>query len=86
MYLYYKYASYGSRLVVLSYVYDCVYCYTSEKLGKLFFDTLGNILHVNFLGYAHWFMFIRISQLKYHSISVETARYSTSVVSNIYTL
>ena len=39
------------------------------------------MLHVNFLGYAHWFMFIRISQLKYHSISVETARYSTSVVS-----
>ena len=43
-------------------------------------DTLGKIFHVNFLGYAHWFMSIRISQMEYHSISVDRARYSTSVV------
>ena len=30
MYVYYKYASDGSKLVVLSYVDDCVYYYTSE--------------------------------------------------------
>ena len=80
MYLYYKYAPYGSRLVVLSYIYDCVYWYKSEELGKWFVDTLGKIFHVNFLGYAHWFMSIRISQLKYHYISVDQARYATSVV------
>ena len=33
---------------------------------------------MNFLGYAHCFMSIRISQLKYHSISVDQARYATS--------
>ena len=35
---------------------------------------------MNFLGYAHWFMSVRISQLKYHSISVDQARYATSIV------
>ena len=34
-----------------------------------------------FLGFAHWFMSIRISQLKDHSISVDQARYATSIVS-----
>ena len=63
---------------MLSYVDDCVYCYTNEDLGKCFVDTLGKRLHVNFSGYAHWFMSIRISQLKDHSISVDQARYSTS--------
>ena len=35
---------------------------------------------MNFLGYAHWFMSIRISQLKDYSISVDKAIYATSVV------
>ena len=35
---------------------------------------------MNFLGYAHWFMSIIISQLKYHSISVDQDRYDTSIV------
>ena len=43
-------------------------------------DALGNILHVNFLGYAHWFMSIIISQMKYNSISVDQAIYVTSIV------
>ena len=41
---------------------------------------MGKILHVNFLGYAHWFMSIRISQLRDHSISVNQPRYATSIV------
>ena len=77
---YYKYAPDGSKIVVLSYVDDCVYWYTNEDLGKWFFDTLGKRFHVNFLGYAHWFMSIRISQLKDHSIYVDQARYATSIV------
>ena len=40
-------------------------------------EILGKILHVNFLGYAHWFMSIRISQMKYNSISLYQARYAT---------
>ena len=71
---------YGSKIVVLSYVDDCFYWYTNEDLGKWFVDTLGNIFHANFLGYAHWFMSIRISQLKNHSISLDQARYATSIV------
>ena len=35
---------------------------------------------MRFLGYAHWFMPIRISQMRDHSISVDQARYSTSIV------
>ena len=64
----------------MSYVDDCVYWYTNEDLGKWFVDTLGKRYHVNFLGFAHWFMSIRISQLKDHSISVDQARYATSIV------
>ena len=80
MSIYYKYAPDGCKCFVLSYVDDCVYWYTNEDLGKWFVGTLGNIVHVNFLGYAHWFMSIRISQLRDHSISVDQARYATSIV------
>ena len=59
--IYYKHALDGSKLVVLSYVDDCVFCYKSAELGKWFVDTVGKIFHVNFLRYAHWFMSIRIS-------------------------
>ena len=41
---------------------------------------LGKEIPWNFLGYAHWFMSIRISQLKDNSISVDQARYATSIV------
>ena len=34
MYIYYKYAPDGSKIVVLSYVDDCVYWYNFEYLGK----------------------------------------------------
>ena len=43
-------------------------------------DTLGNRSHVKFLGYAHWFMSIRISQMKNHSISEDQDRYANSIV------
>ena len=43
-------------------------------------DTLGNIFHVNLLGYAHWFMSTRISHMKDHSISVGQDRYDISIV------
>ena len=54
MYIYYKYALDGSKIVVLSYVDDCVYWYTNEDTGKWFVDTLGKRYHVKLLGYAHW--------------------------------
>ena len=34
MSIYYKYAPDGSKIVVLSYVDDCVYWYTNEDLGN----------------------------------------------------
>ena len=66
--------------VVLSYIDDCVYWYTAETLGKWFLDTLGKRFHMNFLVSAHWFMSIRISHMKYHSISVYQDRYDTSIL------
>ena len=66
MSIYDKYAPDGSKNVVLSYVDDCVYWYTNEDIVKWFVDTLGKRFHVKFLGFAHWFMSIRISQLKDH--------------------
>ena len=60
----YKYEPDRSKLVVLYYVDGCVYLYTYEELGNWFVDTLGKILRVKLLGYAHWYMSIRISQLK----------------------
>ena len=80
MSIYYKYAPNGSKVVVLSYVNDCVYWYKNEDIGKWFVDTLGKIFNVNFLGYTHWFMSIRIYQLKDHSISVDQAIYDSSIV------
>ena len=66
-------------MVVLSYVDDCVYWYTNEDIGKWFVDTLGKRFHVKFLGYAHLFMSVRMSQLKDHSNYVYQARYATSI-------
>ena len=80
MSVYYKYAPDGYKIVVLSYVDDCVYWYTNEDPVKWFVDTLRKRFHVNLLGYAHWFMSIGISQLKDHYIYVDQARYATSIV------
>ena len=80
--VYYKYVPDGPKLVVLYYVDEFVYWYTYEEIEKLFVDTLGKRLHMKFLGYAHWFIYIRISQLKDHSISVDQDRYITYVVPN----
>ena len=80
MYIYYKYAPDGSKIVGLSYVDDFFYWYTSEDLGKCFGGTLGKIFHVNFLGYSHWFMSITIYHMKDHSISVDQSIYATSIV------
>ena len=80
MYIYYKYASDETKIIVLSFADDCVYWYTFEALVKWFVDTLGKRFHVNFLGYEHWFMSISISQMKDHSIYVDQARYFTSIV------
>ena len=78
MFVYYKYVTDGPKLVVLSYVDDCEYWYTYKELVKWFVDTLVKIFQVNFFGCANWFISIRISQLKDHSISVDNARYDTS--------
>ena len=63
----------------LSYVDECVYWYTSKALEKYFVDTLVMIFLVSFLGYENWSMSIRISHIKDHSISVDQARYFTSI-------
>ena len=60
MSIYYKYVPVGTKIVVLYYADECVYRYTSGTLGKQIVDNLGKILHVNLLGYAHWFVSIRI--------------------------
>ena len=49
MSIYYNYAPDGSKIIVLSYVYDCVYWYKNEDLRKWFFGNLGKRFHVNFL-------------------------------------
>ena len=66
MSIYYKYAPYGTTIVVLSYVDDCVYWYYSGSLGKWFVDNLRKRFHVKFLEYAHWFISTRIYQMKDH--------------------
>ena len=68
----------------MSYVDDCVYWYNSDAVLKCFVDTLGKRFHVNFLGYAHWFMSINISHMKDHSISVDQDRYATSIVEKYF--
>ena len=79
MSIYYKYATDGTIIVVLSYVDDCTYWYTSEALLKWFVGILVNIFHVEFLGYPHWFMSIRIFQMKDHSIYIDQAIYATYI-------
>ena len=86
MSIYYKYAPYGTKIVVLSYVDDYIYWYNFEALGKKIVDTLGKRFHVNFFGYAHWFMSIIISQMKDHYISVDQARYAISIFQNTWIL
>ena len=86
--VYYRhYAQYGTRIVVLSYVADCVYWYKSEALVNFVVETQGKRFYVNFQGFSHWFMSISISQLKDHYISVDQDRYATSDVAKyLYTV
>ena len=65
---------------MLSCVDDFLYWYASEEIGKWFVDKLGKILILNFLVYAHWFIFIRISLLSDYSTSVYQDRYATYIV------
>ena len=86
MSIYYKYAPYGAKLVVISYVDDFFYCCTSEALGKWFVGTIRKRLHVNFFRYAYLFISIMIPQMKHHSISVYQDRYATYIVAKyLYT-
>ena len=80
MSIYYKYAPDGSKIGALSYVDNCLCWYNPGAVGKWFVDTLGHMLHVKFVRYAHWFMSFRISQMKDNFISVDQARYATSIV------
>ena len=80
MSIYCKYAPYGSKIVVLYYVDYYLYCYTYKAIVKWFLYALGNIFQMNFLGYAHWFMSIITYHMKDRSISVDQARYATSIV------
>ena len=80
MSIFYKYAPYGTNIVVISYGDYFVHWFTSEDIGKWFVGTLWKIFHVKFLGYAHWFMSIRISYMNNHSISVDHSRYAISIV------
>ena len=80
MSIYYKFAPYGTNCFVLYYVDDFLYWHNSESPGKWFLNALGTIFHVNFLGYSHRFMSIRISHITDHSIYVYQARYATYIV------
>ena len=74
--IYYKYAPDGGGGLV-SYIDECVYWYTPEALVKYYVENIGKRFHVNFLRYAHWFMSIRIFQMKDYYISVYQDRYTT---------
>ena len=50
------------------------------KLLEKKIGSIGKRFHLNFLGCVHWFVSIRIFQMKDHSISVYEARYATSIV------
>ena len=53
MSIYYKYEPDGTNIVILSYVDDCIYWYTTEALGKCFVYTPGKIYHVKIQRYLH---------------------------------
>ena len=72
------------KFFVLYYVDDCVYWCANKYIGKCFVDNLGKRFHVSFLVYAHWFMSIIFSQMKYHSISVDQVRYATSIFAKYF--
>ena len=64
-------------LILFWWIFILLYFWSS---WKCFVETLGNIFHVNSLGYEHWFISIRISQTRDYSISVDQARYATYIV------
>ena len=78
--IYYKYAPDGIKIIVLYYVDCCFYWCLYESLGEWFVGTLRKILHVIFLGFSHWFVSIRISQMNDDAVSVDKAIYATSIV------
>ena len=74
MTLYYKYVPYETKNVVLIYVDNCVYWYTSEAIVKWFVENLERRFHVNLLGFSHWFIpikFLSSSTIKYQYIRLD---------------
>ena len=61
---------------------DFVYWFTSEALEKRCLGTTGKRFHLDFLVYVHLYMSNSNSEMKDNGISVDQAKYATSIVDN----
>ena len=80
MSIYLRYASDGTIVFFLSFFWWLCLLVYEWRTWEIIFNNLGKRSHVNFLGYAHWFMSIRISHMNDNSISMDQATYATSIV------
>ena len=62
--------------MLLVYVDDSLYFSTSDDMIKDFRKSLSDRFEVGFMGYAHWFLSLRISQDKNYNITVDQDRYA----------
>ncbi|MGH7954439.1 MAG: reverse transcriptase domain-containing protein [Gloeomargaritales cyanobacterium] len=66
-------------LMVLNYVDDMLYFGTSVEIEKQFEKELSQRFKAEFLGQAHWFLSLRITQAADFSITVDQSRYAKAI-------
>ncbi|MGH7954550.1 MAG: reverse transcriptase domain-containing protein, partial [Gloeomargaritales cyanobacterium] len=66
-------------LMVLDYVDDMLYFSTCAKLEKKFQEELSARFKAEFMGQAHWFLSLRITQNADFSITVDQSRYAKAI-------
>ncbi|MGH7954596.1 MAG: reverse transcriptase domain-containing protein, partial [Gloeomargaritales cyanobacterium] len=66
-------------MMVLDYVDDMIYFSTHPKLEIQFKKDLSSRFKAEFMGQAHWFLSIRITQSADYSISIDQSRYAKAI-------
>ena len=79
--LFYKTESDGSTTYFLTYVNDSLYFkwHSNDANKKAFKKAIGDKFKVDFMGYANWFLSVRIMQDAQRNISVDQSRYTKNI-------
>jgi len=78
--LYIKHYGNGATIKLLNYVDDGLFYCTHLNIEEEFLQALKGRFELNFLGQAHWFLGMRITQAGSYNITLDQSRYAKNLV------